>query len=204
MRRFSHIPSFLAVALLLLCCGSATRAGSIPIDPDMGLEGTGSNPCSGSEGGACTQNTCMIGCTVQLTNGSGTADIFNDSGFNVVFNMVTVFFSFAPPLNCFDSETFGMAASGGGQTNSFCTWSVDSSTGGIPGGVSYGIIFTNFFALDTALSSGATTPLSFKLTSHPGTVATPEPPSFVLLGTGLAALAAGRKVLKGRRVLGLL
>lgn len=199
MRRFSHIPSFLAVALLLLWCGSATRADGIPIDPDVGLEGTGSNPCSGSEGGACTQNNCFFGCRVLLDGtGSGIADILNDSGFNIVSNTINLFGSFDHPLNCLFSETFNMSASGGGSTNS-CTWSIDSSTGGIPGGISYGFHFFNFTFNNIPLSS-----LSFNIRSQPGTVPTPEPPSLVLLGTGLAVLAAGRKVLKGRRVLGLL
>jgi hypothetical protein len=202
MRRLSHIPSFLAFALVLLCCGSVTRANSIPIDPDMGLEGTGSNPCSGFEGAPCTQNNCMIGCIVQLdATGSGIADIFNDSGFNIVRNTINVFNSFDHPLNCrLADPSFGYGTPTGGGDGNSCTWStIESLTRGIQGGATYGIHFFNFTLNNIPLSS-----LSFNIVSQPGIVPTPEPPSFVLLGTGLAVLAAGRRVLTGRRVPGLL
>jgi len=204
MRRFSHIPGFLAVALLLLCCGSATRADGIPIDPDMGLEGSGSNLCRGSEGGACTQNSCFFGCIVDLDGtGSGIADIFNDSGFNIASNTITVFNIFDPPLNCLAANPFGYGPPTGGGDGNSCMWSTESLTRGIQGGVTYGIHFF-FFTFSPPSSSTPLTSLSFKIASRPGIVATPEPGSLVLLGTGLAVLAAGRKVLKSRRVLGLL
>jgi len=68
MRQFSHILSFLAVALLLLCMGSAAKATGI--DPQIGLAGGGS--CTTNQETSLSQSfTVLTGCINDFTNSTG-------------------------------------------------------------------------------------------------------------------------------------
>src|SRR6266478_6645219 len=102
MRRFSNILSFLAVALFLLLVGNVAKANGV--DPSIGLGPTGSN-------GSFTQTQCFFSdaiCTLPLdSTGSGIADIFNDTGFNIISDTVNVDSQFDVPLVCNPDNPFG-------------------------------------------------------------------------------------------------
>jgi hypothetical protein len=192
MRRFSYIPSFLAVALFLLCVGSVTKADGS--DPLVGLGGGGSQ-------GPFNQNGCTVesGCTITLdATGSGIVQIFNNTGFNLTSDTIHVQTSFGGPLTCTPDTTFGYSVTGGGPSGTSCTY-FEPSTAifSIAGGQSYDIDFTGFCTgvRGGACGTGFLTSLAFDLSWVNGTTPTPapEPGTVLLLGTGLVSLVASRK-----------
>src|SRR5258708_30187058 len=107
MRRFSNILGFLAVVLFLLCAGSVTKADGV--DPLVGLGGGGSQ-------GPFNQNGCTVesGCSITLdATGSGIAQIFNNTGFNLTSDTINVQTSFGGPLTCTPDTMFGYSVVGG-------------------------------------------------------------------------------------------
>jgi hypothetical protein len=197
MRRLSYFLGFLTVALFLLTAASVTRADGL--DPKVGLGPTGSNPCSGPDNQACTQNNCFDElCTLQLdSTGSGIADILNDTGFMIISDTINIGSAFLPPLTCDPKNSFGFNDVFGGGDSPTCTYAFNPDLGDPPGigAGSYGIIFTDFTdANGTPLRS-----LIFDLVSSPGDPITPEPGTLLLLGTGCTTLVASRKKLKGAK-----
>ena len=188
MKQLSYVLVIVAVALVLLSTGSTTKANGL--DPQIGLGPTGSNPCVAGVDMPCTQNNCFVGdafCTVQLdSTGSAVADIFNDTGFNLISATINVDSGFDPPLSCLTANPFGFNNVATGATS--CTYSFMFDPLGIPGGSTYGIIFNDFTLAGTPLSF-----LTFDLAAIKGTTPVPEPASLLLLGSGVAVLAAARK-----------
>ena len=198
MRRSSHILSFLAVALFLLCAGSVTKADGV--DPIVGLGGGGSQ-------GPFNQNGCPVdtGCTITLDGtGSGIAQIINNTGFDLTSDTINVETSFGGGLSCTPDTTFGYpSVFGGGSFGTSCTYSETSpSFGSILGGQSYDIDFGGFCTgtRGGACGTGFLTKLTFDLTWQNGTTpTTPEPGTMLLLGTGLVTLVTSRKRLKSAK-----
>lgn len=187
MKQLSYVLVIVAVALVLLSTGSAAKANGL--DPQIGLGPTGSNPCVSGSSMPCTQNNCVVldaFCTVQLdSTGSAVADILNDTGFNIISDTINVDSAFDPPLVCLTANPFGFNNVATGATS--CTYSFSFDPLGIGSG-SYGIIFKDFTLNGTPLTS-----LTFDLRAINGTTPVPEPASLLLLGSGVAALAAARK-----------
>jgi len=180
MKRLSYILAFLTVVLLLLSIGSVAKADVI--DPKIGLGPTGSS-------GSFNQSACFpfegpSGCFfVTDANGMTTIDITNDSGAYIVQDTVTLRTAFSGPLSC--------------EANSAPNWSGTPSgtscifTGGF---ISPGFVYGLTFSLFTP-----NTKYLFDLTDLTSpTAPVPEPGTIFLLGTGLMAVAAGRKRLKQR------
>jgi len=195
MKRLIYFLAFLTVALFLLSAASVTKADGL--DPKVGLGPTGSEPCSGVDDTACTQSNCFVSdgvCTLQLdSTGSGTADILNDTGFNIMSDTINIDSAFLPPLTCVQDNPFGFNDVFGGGDSPTCTYAFNPEFDppGIGAG-SYGIIFTDF----TDANGTPLTSLTFDLVSSPGAPLTPEPGTLLLLGTGCATLVASRKKLK--------
>ena len=188
MKQLSYVLVIVAVALVLLSMGSVSKANGL--DPQIGLGPTGSEPCVAGVDMPCTQNNCFVGdafCTVQLdSTGSAVADILNDTGFNIISDTINVDSGFDAPLVCQTANPFGFNSVSTGATS--CTYSFNFDPPLGIGSGSYGIIFKDFTLNGTPLSF-----LTFDLAKINGTTPVPEPASLLLLGSGVAALAAARK-----------
>jgi hypothetical protein len=190
MRRLSSVFPLMTIALFLFAMGNAAKADGT--DPQVGLGGTGSS-------GSFTQTQCLVSgdgfCTLALdSTGSGIADILNNTGFNIVSDTINIDSIFGGTLTCNPSNPFGFSVTGGSPGTS-CTYFIDP-VAGIPGGITYGIHFTDF-CMDATCGTPLKS-LTFDLVWTNGTTPTPtpEPSAFILLGTGAVALLATGKKLK--------
>jgi hypothetical protein len=187
MQRSTYFLAFLTVAVFLLSAASVVKADVV--DPKIGLGPTGSS-------GFFSQSDCFpsegpSGCSFTTDgNGMTTIDITNDSEAFFVQDTVTMRsdFSSLGPLTCpTDPETapgWTGATSPDGQSCVF--------TGGfISPGHPYGLTFSLFAPNTTYL-------FDLRDVTSP-TPPVPEPGTIILLGTGLASVAAGRKKLNGAK-----
>jgi hypothetical protein len=189
MKRSSYLFGFLSIALLLLSTGTAAKADST--DPQILLGPTGSNPCSAGDS-SCTQTNCspqVLACTLALTNGSGTADILNDTGQFIIQDVVSVLSGFTGVLTC----AVGDNAPGWSTPTPVATGNSCTFVGGfISPGFPYGLTFGGFTGLNA---------ISFETLGT--TVPTvPEPGTMTLLGTGLALILLSRTKVDGISLIG--
>jgi hypothetical protein len=210
MRRFSHILSFLAVALFLLSAGSVAKANTV--DPKSGYGGGGScndpaNPLLLSaftgDGSSITTFNCPL-------------DFRNDLGFDIGSLTMTILTSFVggpDSLSCiidpnqgpggaFSLPAFNTAVHNG----SSCIYSgagpLPNNNPGpsllalvlvqpmAPGVLANGALFSMQWGYPDA--PFAESSLDVRMSASPA----PEPGSLILVGTGLTALALRRKSLK--------
>jgi hypothetical protein len=212
MRRFSHILSFLAVALFLLFAGSAAKADTA--DPRTGTGGGGS--CLSLGLGSASQtfsgdSALPTECIIDFTNNTGGTIT------SLTVTILTPFFGeSAGSLSCavYANELgFGSPAPFNTATktaNNACTFNgltVDQTNNQIvpdawdPGtvlGLENGVqadILGHFLTPcnDTGVGCAILTQLDVRLDAT-----VPEPGTMVLVGTGLVALV-GRKKLKERK-----
>ncbi len=198
MRRFSHILSFLTVALFLLSIGSTAKANVV--DPQIGLGGGGSTLMTTQS--ACTISISDESCTFAVdANGNGIADITNDLGATIVSDTVNVSSAFVGGLTCaIDPEnSFGFNSAVAAGTT--CTFSeVPIGLFSILNGQLYGLHFSGFCP-DGGCSSDPNNPtfLTFALRAITEPSPVPEPSTILLLGTGLVTLIANRNRLKAAK-----
>ncbi len=176
MRRFSNILSFLAVALFLLCAGSVTKADGT--DPVVGLGGGGT--CAGT-------TTFSENSLTQAFSGLQTGcinDFQNLTGVTLDTLVVNVTSSFTGQITCALLAGAPLnSATPNGSSPTSCTFFDATFLASITsGGPAYGLTFDTHF--------GPTVDIVLAQT------VIPEPATLLLLGTGLAALAANRKRLK--------
>lgn len=194
MKKLTYL--FVLCALTVLCA-SATKATPTPVDPKIGLGGGGS--CASfsqdSSSQSFTLNASQLGCIVDFTN---------NIGITLTSLTVTVNTAFSGLLSC----AIDLTQPGNNGVSPFsvaqqtapnaCTFSGPPAfpDAVLPGGF-YGIQFGYpGLVFQTCDTSGNCTPLS-SLSVSLTTV--PEPASIALIGTGLVAMALGRKKLKGNR-----
>jgi len=207
MRRFSYILSFLIVALFLLSAGSTANANVA--DPKIGLGG-----CCSS--GPFNQNACMATadtpCSVTLVNGTGSVEIINNTGLNIIsdtFGVTSPFDQSASDLLvCDPVNPFGLSfVSGGGASNTSCTFALPGSGDdsehpehlgplGIASGT-YDATFTGF--TDGGKPINGPLLIDIPAWTNGNSPVVPEPATMLLLGTGLLTVATGRKRLKGAK-----
>jgi PEP-CTERM motif len=188
MKRSSYLFGFLFIALFLLSTGTAAKADST--DPQILLGPTGSNPCSAGDF-SCTQTNCspqFFACTLTLTNGSGTADILNDTGQFIIQDVVKVLSGFTGGLSCaVGDDAPGWSTPTPSPTGNSCTF-----VGGfISPGFTYGLTFGSFTGNAVSFETiGTTVPT------------VPEPGTMTLLGTGLALILLSRTKVNGISLIG--
>jgi hypothetical protein len=195
MKKLSYL---LVLCALTVLCASATKATPTPLDPKIGLGGGGS--CASFSQDTSSQSFTLdsseLGCIVDFTN--------NIPGTTLTFLTVTVNTAFSGMLSC--AIDFTQPGNGGVSPFSVaqqtapnaCTFSGPPAfpDAVLPGGF-YGIQFGYpGLVFQTCDTQGNCTPLS-SLSVSLTTV--PEPASIALIGTGLVAMAVGRKKLKGNR-----
>ncbi len=183
MRRFSHILSFLAVALFLLLVGNVAKANGV--DPSIGLGPGGSCTTSPFQETSFTQafTGLQTGCINDFQNQITSDDV----GQTLDTLVVNVTSAFTGQITCVLLEGAPLnSATPNGSSPTSCTFSDQTFLTSITPGQTYGLTFdTNFGpTVDIVLAQ---------------TVITPEPATLLLLGSGLAALAANRKRLKSAK-----
>lgn len=175
MIRFSHIPSFLAVALFLLCVGSAAKA--TPIDPEIILDGSGS--CPGTQFQTSFTQAFLglqTGCTIDFRQLIGQGVILH----TLVVNVTS---PFNGQISCMNGPFSPLQGTPVVSSPRSCTFSdPPTSSGSIGFNTTYSLFFgTNFGpTVDIILAQQVV----------------PEPATLLLLGTGVVALLANRKRLK--------
>ncbi len=178
MRRSSHILSFLAVALFLLCVGSITKANAV--DPQVGLGGSGTCPGtttfsenSFTQAFTGLRTGCINDFQNNINDGTVTLDTLVVNITSAFSGQITCALLAGAPLN---------STTPNGSSPTSCTFFDATLLFSIAPGQIYGLTFdTNF---------GPTVDIVLAQT------VIPEPATLLLLGTGLAALAANRKRLK--------
>jgi len=188
MRRFSHILSSLTVALFLLLTGSVAAADTAA-DPKIGLSPTGSTATCTQTVGQPSISPCSF---TTDANGHAVDDITNDTGLFLIQDTVTMLGAAIANLNCSVGPDAPNWTTSDGTTGP--TPAVGNACAFFGGFISpghlYGLNFDGFAANTTYL---------FDLTDV-RVADLPEPGTMILLGVGLAAVAASRKRLKGARI----
>jgi PEP-CTERM motif len=172
MRRFSHIPSFLAFALFLLCVGSVAEA--TPIDPEVILDGGGS--CPGTQlQTSLTQafRGLQTGCTIDFRQLIGESVILH----TLVVNVTS---PFDGQISCINGESSPLKGTPVVSSPRSCTFS-DPPTS--PGSIGFDQTYSLFFGTNF----GPTVDIIL------AQEVIPEPATLLLVGTGLLALVANRK-----------
>jgi hypothetical protein len=181
MRRFSHILSFLAVALLLLCAGSVTKADGT--DPVVGLGGGGT--CAGTttfsensltQAFSGLQTGCINDFQNNINDGTVTLDTLVVNVMSPFSGQITCALLAGAPLN---------SATPNGSSPTSCTFFDATTILSIRPGQIYGLTFDTHFGakVDIVLAQSVI----------------PEPATLLLFGTGIAALAANRKRLSAAK-----
>jgi len=222
MRRFSHILSFLAVALFLLSIGSVAKANTA--DPRTGTGGGGScfGPLSFSSASQTFNALPTTASDFTDTNGNCVIDFINNTGVDVTSLTVTILTPFFGEGSVGSGMTDGSlscavysGAFGFGSPSPFnnatktdnnaCTFNdvvvIGSWLPGTTLGLQLGVDPTElgFFKAPCSDTTGASCANLDSLdVRFDAPAAAPEPGSMVLLGTGLVALV-GRKKLKERK-----
>ncbi len=172
---------------LILLGLSSTVALADGIDPKIVLGPTGSQ-------NTFTQSQCHAGTDSQVSgcqfittgpDNAVTIDIINNLESFIVQDTVTLRTAFSGPLSCAAAET----APGWVGTTSTDGQSCIFTGGFISPGFTYGLTFSLFTA--------GTYLFDLSEVTSPTAPTVPEPGTIILLGIGLAAVAAGRKKLKG-------
>lgn len=193
MKRSRYFLGLLTVALFLLPAAGVVKADLA--DPKIALGPTGSSgtftqtQCFPADGGvsACSFTTDANGMTtIDIINNTGNSGDFEDSEESGTFIIKDIVNIEAPlgSLGSFTCPTEGAPGWSGTASGNSCIF-----TGGfISPGVKYGLTFSLFapntkFFFDLRDVTSSTPPV-------------PEPGTMILLGTGLASVAAGRKRLK--------
>src|SRR6266852_980492 len=190
MRKLCYLLVLVALSVVF-----ASSASANPIDPKVGLGGGGS--CASFNQAAIELTiTVPTGCIVDFTN--------MVPGLTMTNLIVTINTAFSGLLSC----AIDLTQPGNGGVSPFsvaqqtapnaCTFSGPPAfpDAVLPGGF-YGIQFGYpGLVFQTCDTQGNCTPLS-SLSVSLTTV--PEPASIALIGTGLVAMAVGRKKLKGNR-----
>jgi hypothetical protein len=209
MKKLSY--AFVFVALIMLFA-SSTSAQTVPTDPKIGIGGCcSSGPFNQTDCAASTTDV-PAPCSVALVNGTGSVEIINNTGFNIIsdtFGVASPFDQSASDLLvCVSSNTFGLNnVSGGGASNTSCTFALPGSGDdsehpehfnppGIATGT-YEATFTGFTIGGTAITGKLLFDIPAWQTGNSPVV--PEPATMLLLGTGLLTVAASRKKLKGAK-----
>jgi len=171
---------------------SSTVALADGIDPKIVLGPTGSQSTFSQTQCHAGTDSQVSGCQF-ITTGptdSVTIDIFNNLESFIVQDTVTLRTAFSGLLSCAgNTET----APGWVGTTSTDGQSCIFTGGFISPGFTYGLTFSLFDA--------GTYLFDLSEVTSPTAPSVPEPGTIILLGTGLAAVAAGRKRLKGSSTL---
>jgi len=223
MRRFSHILSFLAVALVLLLVGNVAKANTA--DPQTGTGGGGScfGPLSFSSGSQTFSSLPTTGSDFTDTNGNCVIDFMNNTGVDVTSLTVTILTPFFGEgslgmtdgsLSCqVYAGVFGFGSPSPFNNavktdNNACSFNDAVVIGSwLPGtklGLQLGVDpnVLGFFKAPCSDTTGATCANLASLNVRFDAPAVPEPGTMVLIGSGLVALV-GRKKLKERKARGL-
>jgi len=223
MRRFSHILSFLAVALVLLLAGSVAKANT---DPRTGTGGGGScfGPLSFSSASQTFSGVNALpttGSDFTDTNGNCVIDFTNNTGGDVTSLTVTILTSFFGEgalgmtngsLSCqVYAGQFGFGSPSPFNNavktdNNACTFNDLNVIGSwLPNttlGLQLGVDPTElgFFKAPCDDSTGATCANLASLDVRFDAVVAPEPGTMVLLGTGLVAVVSRKRLKERKRV----